>query len=410
VKVLFVSHNFPPEVNALARRVYDHGVEWVRQGWNVEVLTGVPHFPEGVVYAGYRNRLRRENVDGIDVLRVPLLPFENRGVVRRSLNYLSFMASAVWNARHVGRQPDLLVASSPHLLTGIAGWDISRRMRVPFVLEIRDLWPESIVATGVVSRNALIRLFESVARFLYERAAHIVVVTESFREYISGLGIPLSKISVIKNGVFPEYFTIAEDNGRLSELRRQYRLTGKFVVSYIGTVGVAHGIDVLLGAAERCSDPRIVFMVVGTGAARLDLEVKLKKLGLSNVRLIEKQAHDRIPNFYGLSHVSVVHLRDLPIFRTVVPSKMFEAMAAGRPVILGVEGESRRILEEAEAGVAVRPEDPDALLEALVRFADSDELRRTLGQNGRRYVLQHHDRRMLAQRYQRVLEEVVHST
>lgn len=407
MRVLFVTHNFPPEVNALARRTYDHARQWVENGGEVEIVTAPPHFPEGAVYPGFRNRLSRETVDGIRVLRVPMLPRENRGAVRRLADYLSFMASAAWHGpRHAGIRPDIVVASSPQFFTALAGYRIARRFRVPFVLEIRDLWPESAVATGVIGRNPVVRLFERVERFLYRNAEHIVVVTESFREHITGLGNPARKITVLKNGVFLERFATRDAEAE-SELRTRYGLEGQFVVSYIGTVGAAHGAEVLLEAARLCADPDVTFMVVGAGARRAELEATQERLRLPNFRLVEKQPHERIPHFYHISSASVVHLRNLPLFRTVLPSKLFEAMAAERPILLGVEGESRRLVKEAGAGIAIPPEDPDALVEAVLRLKADPELRREMGARGRKYVQAHHDRRKLARRYWRVLEGVV---
>jgi glycosyltransferase involved in cell wall biosynthesis len=406
LRVLFVSHNFPPEVNAPARRLHDHGKQWVKDGGRLDVITDVPHFPEGVVHAGYRNRLTRETVEGMEVLRVPQVITRNGGAGNRILNYVSFMASAIWHSHRVEEKPDVVAATSPQMFTAIAGYVVSRLKRAPFVLEIRDLWPASAVSTGVLKRNAIVRFFEGVERFLYRKAAHIVVVTDSFRDYLLELGVPDQKITVLKNGVDLDGFGGVEDASALAGLRTEVAPDHGFVVSYVGTLGKAHGLEVILEAARRCPEPDILFLVVGAGAEREPLEARARELGLPNFRMVDKQPHERMRLFYALSDVSVIHLRDVPLFRGVIPSKIFESLAARRPIVLGVDGEARGIVEEAGAGIAFRPEDPEALLEAVLRLYREPELRRRMGDRGRRYAELHHDRTDIARSYWRLLTAV----
>lgn len=404
--ILFVSNYFPPEVNAPATRLFEHARQWVKDGHTVYVLTSVPNFPEGEVYEGYENTLTREVREGIRVTRVPMYVSANEGVVKRTASYLSYMASAMWYARELPT-PDVVVATSPQFFAACAGYAIARQKDVPFVMEVRDLWPESVVAVGAMDRNAIIRAFERLEQYLYEHADHIVVVTDAFKRAIAGKGIAKSKISVIKNGVDVSQWEQSLDEDTLASLRAEHDLEGKFVASYIGTIGMAHRADVLLEAARRCEDPDIVFMVVGTGAKREELEARHAELRLSNFRLVDKVPKDTVPYMLALTDASVVHLKESPLFKTVIPSKMFEAMATRTPIVLGVEGESKAIVEEAGAGIPIPPEDPDALVEATLRLKNDPELHAEMAESASEYVHAHFERRDLARDYASVLETVV---
>ena len=403
--ILFLSNYFPPEVNAPATRLHEHARQWVADGHTVDVLTSVPNFPEGEVYEGYENRLTEEERDGIRVTRVPMYISPNEGVIQRVLSYLSFMLSACWYAGRLPT-PDVLVATSPQFFAALAGYVVAWRKDVPFVLEIRDLWPESIVAVGAMSRNVIIRFLEWVERVLYRKAEHIVVVTDSFEEAIAEKDIARNKISVIKNGIETAWWDKPLDEERLAELQHEHALEGKFVASYIGTVGMAHRADILLEAARRCDDSDIVFMVVGTGAKKDELAARQAELELDNFRLVDKVPKEQVPYLLALTDTSVVHLRDDPLFETVIPSKIFEAMATGTPIVLGVRGESRRIVETAEAGLPIPPEDPDALAEAVRHLEEHPELHAEMAENAYRHVRAHYDRKGLAREYAALLERI----
>lgn len=405
MRIQFVSNYFPPEVNAPATRLYEHARQWVRDGVDVEVLTSVPNFPEGEVYDSYENRYTHETVDGIDVRRVPMYVTPNNGVIKRTLSYLSYMMSAIWFARR-SPTPDVVVATSPQFFAAVAGGWIARLQGVPFVLEIRDLWPESIVAVGAMDRNLIIRLFEWIEWFLYRKADRIVVVTDAFKEAIAEKGIAENKIAVIKNGVNVEQWEAPLDEQTLADLQREHDLQGKFVASYIGTIGMAHRADVLLEAARRCDDPDVVFMVVGAGARRAALEARQHELQLPNFRLVDKVPKEEVPYLLALTDVSVVHLRDADLFKTVIPSKIFEGMATRTPIVLGVRGEAQAIIEEAEAGLSIPPEDPEALFDAVRRLKRDPDLHARMAESGYAYVHAHFDRRDLAREYAALLEEV----
>jgi len=319
------------------------------------------------------------------------------------------MLSAAWHADRTRTDPGVVVASSPQFFAGLAGWLVSRRLHRPFVLEVRDLWPESIVQVGAMRRGALIRVLEWLEGALYRTADHVVVVSPAFRAHIEARGVPSERISVLPNGVDAGWLDDPVPSAESAALRAELGLEGKFVASYLGTVGMAHGLDVMLEAARRCSDPDVAFLIVGAGAEWSKLRDAAVAEGLENLRVLEKQPRPRIRRFYAASDVSIVHLRDRPAFRKVIPSKMFESMAMERPIVLGVRGQAQAILEDAEAGIAVAPDDAGALLDAVLRLAHDDDARRRMGAAGAAYVRRHYDRRDIARRYWALLQSVAAS-
>jgi glycosyltransferase involved in cell wall biosynthesis len=403
--ILFVSNYFPPEVNAPATRLYEHAKQWVADGHRVDVLTAVPNFPEGAVYDGYQNTLTREVIDGIHVTRVPMYIAPNEGTVKRILSYLSFMVSSAWYASGITR-PDVVVATSPQFFAAVGGYGIARRLGAPFVMEVRDLWPESVVAVGAMERNLIIRCLEQLESFLYRQAERIVVVTNSFKRAIAAKGISAQKISVLKNGADLDVWAQPLDEERLEALRDAHDLRNKFVVSYIGTIGMAHRVDVMLEAAQQCDDPDIIFAVVGAGAEWDTLQAQQEALQLPNVRLVGKVPKEDVPYMLALTDASLVHLKASDLFKTVIPSKMFESMATRTPIILGVEGEAKEIVQEAGAGLCIPPEDAGALVEAAKQLKDNPKLHAQYGASGYHHVHEFYDRTTLARRYADMLMDV----
>lgn len=410
-RILFISNYFPPEVNAPATRTAEHTRIWSGGGTDVQVLTSAPNFPEGAVFDGFENRLTRDRDGGVEVLRVPMYISPNRGTVRRTLSYLSFMVSAAWHGPRRLRRPDVVVATSPQFFAAFAGWWVARAFRVPFVLEVRDLWPDSIVAVGAFEESLLIRFFRRLERWVYDKAHHIVVVTDSFVGDLEAKGIPSEKISVVKNGVDLEAFPIELLDSR-DEVREKLGLSDRFVASYIGTLGMAHRADIILDAAELAAasddpeDRRLAFLLVGTGAQREEIEARLAEAGLDNVVLLDKQPRAEALALLAASDVSLVHLRAAELFQTVIPSKIFEAMAFGRPIVLGVDGEARRIVEGAGAGRFAPPENPTEMLAAVRSLRDDASLWSDMSEAGRRLVATSYDRRQLAERYVAILQGV----
>ncbi len=382
---------------------------WVRYGHDVTVLTGFPNHPTGVVPVEWRPRLRSlvyyENVEGIQVVRTWLWPLPNRKAQERILNYGSFCVSAAFRGLELAR-PDVVIASSPQLLVGLSGWWISFWKRVPLVFEVRDMWPESLAAVGMGAENSLLhRALRRVAGFLYRKAAHIVVVTPAFKDHlVQHWQVPPSKISVVENGVETNQFVPHDEPA----LRKQLGLENRFVLGYIGTMGMAHGLDTLLEAAASLqgTHPNVAFLLVGEGADKERLKSTLNTLGLRNVNVVDQQPRERIPAYICAADVCLVLLKKTELFKTVIPTKMLEFMACGRPVILGVDGQARRILEEAKAGVFIEPESSTGLVTAIVALLEHPEDRKSYGSNAREYILRRGSREATAKRYIEVLSVV----
>ncbi|MEE8289947.1 MAG: sugar transferase, partial [Candidatus Tectomicrobia bacterium] len=400
-------------MGAPSARVYELSKHWVKAGHQVTVLTGFPNHPTGIVPTEYRRKMRRltlhEKLDGIEVIRTWLYPAPNRRAGERILVNGSYCASACLRGSFLPR-PDLVIATSPQLLIGLSGWWISRLKGRPFVFEVRDLWPESLLASGIGRENSfLIRGLDRLASFLYHQCDRIVVVTEAFKENLARQrGIPEEKIDVIENGVEIEEFCPRVDS---HDLRERFGFNGKFVVSYIGTMGYAHGLEVVLEAARNLKEVQrdALFLLVGEGAEKEKLQARAESELLSNVRFLNQQPRDTIPLFINASDVCLVLLRKAELFTTVLPSKMLEFMACGRPVVLGVDGQARRILDQAQAGVYTSPGDGASLTQVVMDLYRDSDLRGRLGENGRDFIVKLYSREQKALEYLSIMERLITS-
>jgi colanic acid biosynthesis glycosyl transferase WcaI len=385
--ILFLSENFVPETNAAATRVYERAVYWVRWGHRVTVLTTAPNFPEGRLFSGYRNQwYRRELMDGINVVRVKTFIAANDGIVLRTLDFVSFMVSAAIAGLFQPR-PDVVIATSPQFFTAIAGWALAGVRRLPFVFELGDLWPRSIVAVGAIRARWIINMLEHIELFLYRRAAIVVALTHTFKENLVARGIPAKKISVIRNGVdLQRYSPRTRDNRQAIA----FGLAGQFVVGYIGTHGLAHDLGNVIAAADMLRDKPITFLFVGAGAERQKLIADAAQRKLRNVVFIPMQPKDAMAGIWSLCDVALVHLKDSPAFAEVIPSKMFEAMAMGLPILLvSPSGEASKILADDRAGLWVQSGNPAALAEAALKLFANDTLRASLATRSLRAAEQH---------------------
>lgn len=410
MKILYISQYFPPEMGAPAARAVELSRHWASLGHDVTVLTGFPNHPTGVVPPEYRDRFRRlvvrEQTGGVNVVRTWLLPFPNRKAHERMLNYSSFCVSAASTGLFLSR-PDVVIASSPQLLVGLSGWWLARCKRVPFVFEVRDLWPESLVAVGMGDASSLLhRSLAQIAGFLYRHSDRIVVVTPAFGDYlVNHWRVPREKISVIENGVETQLFAPQAETGLRTELAAQ----GKFVVSYIGTLGMAHGLDIIITAAAqlRATHPEIVFLLLGEGAEKERIIALARERGLNNLRFVDQQPREKIPAYICASDVCLVLLKKTDLFKTVIPTKMLEFMSCARPVVLGVDGQARTILEQAHGGLAIEPENSEALVDAILYLSANREIAGEFGRNGREYIVREFSRRQTAEKYVRELERLL---
>lgn len=406
MRVLFFSQYFPPEMGAPAARTYELARRWVQQGADVTVVTAIPNHPTGVIPESYRHaRLFEERHDGIRVIRTWIYAAANRGVWRRSLNYASFMVSSLAQGLRRAGDADVIIATSPQFLVGLSGLAASRLRRVPFVFEVRDLWPDSIAELGVLREGAVLRALRRMEMMLYRKAARVVGVAHSTKDELMRRGVDGRKIAIIPNGADGDVF---RDLEKYNGIRDSLALEKKFVVSYVGTHGMAHGLETVLDCADRLRQhAEIAFLFVGDGAEREGLIRRAEELRLDNVHFVGVQPRERIPDYLATSDVSLVPLRRKPLFQKVLPSKLFEIMGCSRPIILGVEGEARDAVERAQAGLCVQPENPDALADAILCLYRDPELADSLGRNGRAFVRKNFCRDRLANTYLDLLHEVV---
>ncbi|MEO1525420.1 MAG: glycosyltransferase family 4 protein [Planctomycetota bacterium] len=399
MNVVFFSHYFPPEGNAPASRTYDHCSRWVKDGARVQVITCVPNVPDGEVYEGYRNRLwpQREVVDGIEVIRVWTYLRKSPGKLDLILNYISYLFAALFAFVFFVRRPKVIVATTPQFFCGIAGVVASWLKWCPLVLEVRDIWPESIVTVGAIRRGLVIRILEKMERWMYRSAAHIVAVGPGYRENIIGKCDVRDRISMVTNGVDTTQYVPLDGS---DEIAKRYDLGMRFVCSYVGTIGMAHGLDVVVRVAERLRDEGredIAFLLVGGGTKLDSLRATVAEKQLDDlIKMTGRLDKSDVPDALAASDVCLVHLSKVDLFEHVIPSKIFETMAMERPIIMGVRGRAREIVMAAGSGVSMEPENDEQLLALLDQLSEDRQATREMGMRGRQFVSQNFERDQLA--------------
>lgn len=352
MKILFLTDNFPPEVNAPASRTYDHVVEWRNAGHEITVITCAPNFPKGRVYDGYKNRLyQTEWMDGIKVVRVWSYIAANKGFLKRVLDYISYSITAFFAG--LFQRADVIVATSPQFFTALCGRTLAFWKRRPWIMEVRDLWPESIKTVGAMSDNAIIRYFEWEEMRCYRSAKRIVVVTDSFRRTLTARGVAAEKIDVVKNGANRELFKpVPKDEALAAELG----LAGKRVIGYIGTHGMAHKLDFILHCAKGMQgNSNCHFLFIGAGAEKERLLKIKEEEHLDNVTMLDPVPKTEVWRYISILDVCLINLKKSPLFTTVIPSKIFENAGMEIPILMGVEGEAKEIIEHYGAGLCFEP-------------------------------------------------------
>lgn len=372
--ILFLTDNFPPESNAPATRTYEHARHWIEAGHQVTVITGAPNFPEGKLYKGYKNRwYEKSELAGIQVIRVKTFISSNEGFALRILDFLSFMMSS-FIAGIFQKRPDVIVATSPQFFTTISGWLLSVVKWRPFVFELRDIWPASITAVGAMKESKVIWLLEKLEMFLYRRADKIISVTHSFKSELIERGVSAKKIDVVLNGV--ELSTYQPRLYKDKAFSEYLGLQDKFVIGYIGTHGMAHALDKTIEAAEILQDNQsIVFLFVGSGAVKVKLKSIVTEKRLKNVIFLDRQEKKDLPAIWSLCDLSLVSLKNTSLFTTVIPSKIFESMGMGVPVLAAIpDGEASDIIRSNKCGVVTLPEEPMQLAETITNLYKNETL------------------------------------
>ena len=381
--ILFLTDNFPPEVNAPASRTYEHARHWVSLGHQVTVITGAPNFPDGKVFPGYKNRIwQSEFIEGIKVIRVLTYITANEGFIKRILDFLSFMLSSFIAALFV-RRIDVVIGTSPQFFTACSAFLVGLVKRKPFVFELRDLWPETIRVIGRSKAHTLLNLLERLELFLYRKANLIIAVTDSFKSNLVSRGIDNEKIKVVTNGVRLDQFNY--DRKARVTLRNEWSWTDKFIAAYIGTHGECQKLETVLNAAEYCENTskyrNVRFLFVGSGSQKNDL----MKQGhdLTNVKFLPQVRKEEIAGYWSAVDLSIIHLVNNEMFKSVIPSKIFESMAMQIPMALGVEGEAKKIIDKNNVGLSFKPEDYMGLVGCIDLFMTDRGMLTNLKQNCR---------------------------
>lgn len=400
MRILVVSQWFPPEAGGGPARFLETSRVWQERGHEVLVLAGLPNWPTGRIHDGYRRRpVVRETYGGVPVLRVPLIPARNEGAARRLVNHGSFVLTASVLGLAERWRPDVVVATSPPLFAPLAGLLLARAAKAPMVLDVRDLWPDSIYALSHLRGSVVRAGLERLERFLYRSAAAVAAVTSGLSEVIRTRGA--RTVATIPNGVDLDAFAPRPAEPAARELLGG---DGGFVVMYAGTLGLAHGLDLAVEAAERLSDEGVRFVFAGDGADRPRLERMTERKRLRNVSFVPVQPREQMPALYAAADVCLVSLRPEPLFASALPSKIFEIMGCARPMIAAVEGEAADVIGRAGAGVVTAPGSVEGLVNAVRACVRNDDLG-LMGKAGRKFAEEHFDRRQLAVQYERLMNQ-----
>ncbi len=402
MKILFITDNFPPEVNAPATRTYEHCIEWIKHGADVTVITCAPNFPLGKVYEGYKNKLYlEEEMEGIKVVRVWSFIMANHGTMLRTLDYMSFGMTAFF----VGlfKDFDIIVATSPQFFTTWAGSALSKIKRKPWIFELRDLWPDSIKTVGLLKEGKITNILHHIEMNLYRDADKIIPVTNAFKTNLIERGIEEDKIEVVTNGANLDLYSNKEKD---YALLKKLGLENKFIIGYIGTHGLAHSLKFIVNAIGKIEDPEIHFLFVGNGSVKQDIQALAVKLDLDNITFCNAIPKEQVPNYLSIIDVSLAPLKKSPVFTTVIPSKIFEASAMQKPTLLGVHGQAQEIIEHYNAGIVFEPENEEDFLQKVNLIKENKKLYQEL-QGGCESLAKAYDRKKLALKMLHIIQDTV---
>ncbi len=401
--ILFLSHYFPPEGNAPASRVYSLCKNWTKSGHQVTVITSAPNVPNGIVYEGYRNKIySKELIDGISVIRVWTYLSPNKGSSKRIFNYISYMFSSVFWGLFVSK-PDIVISTSPQFFCGWAGLILSKMKFKKNILEIRDIWPDSITAVGAMSNPFLLKFLSYLENKMYRWSSKIVTVGDGYKKVLIEKGVQSDKISIITNGLDQDQFYPMKPD---QNIIKTYNLENKFVCSYIGTIGMACGLEVVLNAArllEKKSINDIHFLLIGDGAQKSSLERRVITENIKFITFTGLIKKSNVIKMIATSSTCLVHLKKTKLFSTVLPSKIFEAFGMKKSIILGVDGEANKLIQKSKSGIYMTPDDPESLIEKILYLKGNPNIRKSMEENGYNYVRKHFDREILAMDYLNII-------
>jgi glycosyltransferase involved in cell wall biosynthesis len=405
MRVLIISHFFYPEMMAIAKRMKELGEDLIAKGHEVTVLTGFPNYPDGVIQPQYRGKFFQiEHINGIKVIRAYVYASHNKIFGERLFNHTSFMISSVLEGLFPTGNPDVILAISPPLFTGVSASIFSKFKGIPFVFDVQDIYPDAAIALGMLSNQYIIHLAQWLEKGIYRNAERIAVISNGFKENLKQKGISLERIEVVPNWVDVNRFYPDIES---KSIRQQWGLTDKFVVMFVGSLGIGQKPQIIIQSAKQLKTQKnIVFVFVGGGVEKQECLLLCEKYQLQNVLFIPPQPMESIPQYIGASDVCLVHLKDIPIFNITIPSKIYEYMAGGRPIIIAVKDEARKLVEDAQCGVYVEPENPDMLAEAILHLYRKEHLRTEYGGNGRLYAVRNYSRDIVTSKYTQILLQV----
>jgi colanic acid biosynthesis glycosyl transferase WcaI len=383
MRFLILTQYYPPEVGAAQLRLAAMARELVRLGHEVEVVTGMPNYPEGRTQSGYRGRLgATEHHDGVTIRRTWLVAASGRGFSRLA-NYGSFAATSLAGLA-ASKRPDVVFVESPPPSLALPGWLMARRWGAKLVLNVSDLWPDSAVQLGLSTNGPLICAARRLESWAYARADLVTAVTEGLRKTLVDVKhVPAERILFLPNGIDADLFA---PRARDEALAAQLGVEDRQVVLIAGTLGYALGIDVALEAAALLADRPISFLIAGDGSDRERLEGIVRQQGLTNVRFLGSLPVEQVAGLYSIANIGLLTLRDSPLFEGTRPARVLAAMASAVPVIYSGRGEGARLVQQADAGLVMPPEDPQALADAINQLIDDPQTASRMGTNGRRCV------------------------
>lgn len=408
MRILYLSQYFHPETGATQARAYEMAIKWIQMGHKVTMLTEFPNHPSGIIPPSYRGKLfERINLDGIDVIRVWVKASPVKNISNRLLFYLTYMINAIIAGLILVRgKYDFLYATSPPLFVGGAALVLSRLKCIPMFFEVRDLWPETAVEIGELSNPHVISIATKLEEMCYQRAIQVVVVTQGMYDRLIQRSVPPSKLIISPNGANIELFTF-----KLSErnrIRTELGLESKFIAIYAGIHGLAQGLETVVQTAHLLADkPNIHFILIGDGPKKAVILALAKSYNLPNLTMLPEKPRELIPYYLSAADVALVPLRKTEIFKSTLPSKLFDAWSCKRPVIVSIDGEARAIVETVKGGIFISPEDPVRMAEALIYLMNSPAERQSMGENGLAYTKQNHSRSALAEKLIILLEKYI---
>ncbi len=409
MRILYISQYFPPEAGATQTRAFEMSRNWVLAGHQVTMLTEFPNHPSGVIPDSYKGKLfERDRLQGVEVIRVWVKASPVKNFRNRMMFYLSFMVNAALAGLFLARGKfDLIYVSSPPLFAGASALFLKYMKRLPMIFEVRDLWPESAVALGELSNKQAISMAKRLEQACYNNARLVVVVTQGICERLIQHGLPEQKLLLVPNGANTDLF-IFKSAGR-ERIRRELRLEDKFVAVYAGIHGLAQGLETIVETARLLKDnQQLHFLLIGDGPKKAELVTLAKTYNLPNLTLLAEKSREQIPDYLSAADIALVPLKNNEIFKGALPSKIFDAWACERPVLISIDGEARAIVESVKGGVFVPPEEPEKIAAALLQLMQSPGELQSMGQNGRSFTCQNNSRAALAEKLIRYLEKMVH--